>query len=653
MKKHRAFVGHSFTPEDKDVVGKFLDYLNAIQEMNPDFGWEHAEHPEPEAIDNKVLRLFQDKNIFIGICTRKEKVIKPSGLKKAFFSARVSAEEKEFTWKTSDWVIQEIGLALGREMKVILLLEEGVRAPGGIQGSLEYIPFSRENPQTSFGKLLQMIASLSPMTVQITGAESSATTEAVEIQDQDIADQWPIPDHTWGAEKYKHAYMHMMVISDASGAQKIENSFLQSSIATGVEKISWAAFVEYARILFGKDGTLENLRQLSEKHKENVSVLRYLALSYKSLGEDEKTAETFVKAVSVESSAIGKMDLLGSAIESIAKKNPRQAEILLDQAKEVAFEDASLNQKILSIENSFSKLRKEDGFMFAAMERFLEAEPDNYSKRFDLAYAYGEAKIHDMSMFHYQRIPPAARSDAVWNNLGVCYENQSLPVSSIHSYKRSKDLGSTLAMSNLAYRLVNAGFLEEAREVCAEAMQIDDHHKNVDSALAKLKDVQDTENETNNKLISFAQSVSDFYREVGVALLVPHLHDFDEEWVFEGARLRTVLSDREFSATGTVEESAASIRLAGTDSKPDVYDITFKGRSRGAAIQGSYEKKRKGGTIMTFFSPEKSEEVMMYFSADRASIEILMGRGEKQKRLRMLRSSALIHEAMITEQKTA
>ena len=38
--------------------------------------------------------------------------------------------EAALCWKTSDWVIQEIGLATGRGLELILLVEDGVRRPG-------------------------------------------------------------------------------------------------------------------------------------------------------------------------------------------------------------------------------------------------------------------------------------------------------------------------------------------------------------------------------------------------------------------------------------------------------------------------------------------------------------------------------------------
>jgi hypothetical protein len=70
-------VGHSFTKDDEAIVGAFLRYFDQIKKIRPDFSWEHAESAEPRELSEKVLALVKDKNVFIGICTRKEKTVSP------------------------------------------------------------------------------------------------------------------------------------------------------------------------------------------------------------------------------------------------------------------------------------------------------------------------------------------------------------------------------------------------------------------------------------------------------------------------------------------------------------------------------------------------------------------------------------------------
>lgn len=70
MNKLNAFVGHSFAEEDDGVVRAFLKYFDQVKKMNIGFDWEHAEAAEPKELAEKVLNLIEDKNLFIGICTR-------------------------------------------------------------------------------------------------------------------------------------------------------------------------------------------------------------------------------------------------------------------------------------------------------------------------------------------------------------------------------------------------------------------------------------------------------------------------------------------------------------------------------------------------------------------------------------------------------
>ncbi len=132
MAEIRAFVGHSFTEDDAEVVGKFLTYFDQLSKSEINFSWDHAEAAEPKVLAQKVMALLSDKNVFIGICTKKERVISPDSLTKSFFHPnRLMAQKGEFFWKTSDWIIQEIGLAKGENLDLILLMENGVRNPGG------------------------------------------------------------------------------------------------------------------------------------------------------------------------------------------------------------------------------------------------------------------------------------------------------------------------------------------------------------------------------------------------------------------------------------------------------------------------------------------------------------------------------------------
>ena len=44
----KAFVGHSFTSEDKDVVEQFTVMFDEIAKLHPNFSWDHAERQSPQ-----------------------------------------------------------------------------------------------------------------------------------------------------------------------------------------------------------------------------------------------------------------------------------------------------------------------------------------------------------------------------------------------------------------------------------------------------------------------------------------------------------------------------------------------------------------------------------------------------------------------------
>lgn len=134
----RAFVGHSFNEADQPVINAFLKYFDQVSNAVPNFVWVSAKAAEPKLLAQKVQELIADRNTFIGICTCKERVISSEKLHTTYFKRNaLSAASNDFEWKTSDWVIQEIGLAVGRNLSLILLLENGCRKPGGLQGDVE------------------------------------------------------------------------------------------------------------------------------------------------------------------------------------------------------------------------------------------------------------------------------------------------------------------------------------------------------------------------------------------------------------------------------------------------------------------------------------------------------------------------------------
>jgi hypothetical protein len=90
--------------------------------------------------------VFEGKNVFICICTKRELVASARDVR-AEPDIGNYIREVDLEWKTSDWILQEIGLARGRGCTSIVLVENGVRNPVPLLADIQYIPFDRDRPE--------------------------------------------------------------------------------------------------------------------------------------------------------------------------------------------------------------------------------------------------------------------------------------------------------------------------------------------------------------------------------------------------------------------------------------------------------------------------------------------------------------------------
>ncbi|MBI2358551.1 MAG: hypothetical protein HYV04_06535 [Deltaproteobacteria bacterium] len=98
-----------------------------------------------------------------------------------------------------------------------------------------------------------------------------------------------------------------------------------------------------------------------------------------------------------------------------------------------------------------------------------------------------------LSLHHYLKIPYQERTAITWNNLGVQFDRFDLAGKSVEAYRTAENLGETLAMSNLARKLLKAGFLKEAQEICNRALQVENYDKNVGYTIQNIKGAPEEE----------------------------------------------------------------------------------------------------------------------------------------------------------------
>lgn len=228
MAEIRAFVAHSFLAKDKPLVEKFLEFFDSVRQVLPDFSWDHAKDAKPIPVSQKVLELMEGKNLLISICTSNELAITANAVKNLPFFG--FAPRNSFEEKVSDWIIQEIGVAIGRDMKIIVLLQKGVRIPGRLFSDLEYIEFSPESLEECFKKLLQMLGTMVPKN----GAVAAVVEPKLLASEKPSADpggdeNWQ-PKPSWSQQQYERAAFRAIVIKQGD-FQPIDEAFGNSPFA--------------------------------------------------------------------------------------------------------------------------------------------------------------------------------------------------------------------------------------------------------------------------------------------------------------------------------------------------------------------------------------------------------------------------------------
>src|SRR5258708_313432 len=434
MEQLRAFVGHSFSQVDELLVRQFLDYFDTLSQLPIGFTWEHAEDAEPTELSTKIHRLISDKNVFIGICTRKEAAIDPEQLKKYWFwKNKIVADHIAVKYKTSDWIIQEIGLAIGRNMQLVLLVEEGLRSPGGLQGNLEYIPFSREHPESSFPKILEMLNALRPRLggIQAPG-EPTPSIAASEEKSSPAGEDWAIPQSDWTRPDFERALMHCVLLDRDKEEQHIYDFYRGTDDAKkNSHLLTWEAYREYLKVFFDKDGSLATVEKFHLEHPDVSRLVFFTARCYRKFKDYERAGHLFRKAANLASSSSRKIELLGDAAQAFHEAgNPSTREAALAEVRTIVDQNPvpDCYEKALKAELGIAVAEGLDDVVAGCYEALVDLKLDDGSTRFNLAHKYGEMERGSLSLFHYSAIPRAKREAGTWKTLVVSYADQNIPV---------------------------------------------------------------------------------------------------------------------------------------------------------------------------------------------------------------------------------
>lgn len=619
----RAFVSHSFTTGDEGLVSKFTGLFDLVAQLHPQFSWDRALRAEPRSVAGKVLDVFEDKNAFIGICTRRELVCDESASRKVLFSPYAVVRHEKLVWKTSDWMLQEIGLARGRGLTCILFVENDVRNPGALFGDIQYVPFDRDSPESSYTKFMEMVAALSPNapTVDATDTVVSSTSlppSNTEIVPQDPQINWLQPQADWTAKEYDHALFMSVFDNDApaDAEQMIFDAFLRAPLSRGDEK-RWTAYREHVRVMAGKSTSLGLLVEGVAKSPDDPEILNYLALAYYQYDQFEDAAKALERVVVVATDEVQQIraaSFAALAYQRAGKLDERDR--VLATANSLV-SDKTERHLLLGLKRLFSQSNP-PLFLVGALERLIELDPADNSTRFELAYKYSELGNHKLALYHYLLIPTHDRQRETWNNIGNSSDALALPSKAVYAYRQAIALGETLAMSNLANKFSEAGFVDEAKRLCLDALNSEAPHKNVSTSLQRAQTAPENEQTAQQKIFDGARRVSDGFKKMGRASTQPQPTIISDLWRGPDCTLKVSIVGPHFSAAGEYERPTAIVRafVPGITEPRTRYRVQYNGTIVGRAIIGGVTRARPELTKALSFSTYRDSLVRQHTEED-------------------------------------
>lgn len=626
MKEIKAFVGHSFAQDDARLVRQFLDHFDHIAQLHPTFSWTHAEAATPQELAAKVLAQVEGKNVFIGICTRKERVQPKLG---SSLLSRIGITRIDgMAWKTSDWIIQEIGLAKGRGLDLVLLIEQGARKPGGPQGDIEYIEFERDAPEKSFNKVIEMIAALSPKASRSSAvAADTPVSSRGEPKDQEDEQTSVTPTAAWKRDDYERALARLMLKEDEQGIAAIHAAYLAApECAEGDNRASWLANMAWMKLILSDAGDLTTLKELVEEHPKSPGALEFLALGYEQYNDHLSAGETFLAAEGLAKDLADKRRLMGKAAVCFMKAGQdERSNGLINTLRVGAASSADAERRLLYVLRSVGEWKNSEAELIPVLERYVELVPDDLESRFNLAFKHSELGNHDLALLHYLKVPFQRRSGILWNNLGVEYDEFVMPGKAVLAFQKSEEKSETLAMSNIARKFVSVGFLQQAKEICEKALGIENYHNNVARVLAELRDVENQEEKKLAELRDKAAPKAKFYQEMGRAVAQPEPSKLSNYWTGPTGMLELTQNDGEIRICGTYDVSNALanalVGLAGGGTTR--WSVEYIGKLRGRAVDGVVVRRKDGERPKSLVDAAGSHKpALMVIAADLSEIQI-------------------------------
>ena len=351
-------------------------------------------------------------------------------------------------------------------------------------------------------------------------------------------------------------------------AEEIFNK-IQSIEKDQIKRFQNEAHYLYRRFSKGDTEALAKLKNLEGETKPypaaNSTTLYYIGMCYESVSQFESAISIFTQSASLAQEEPIKADRLveiANSYYSFGKKE--NAYNVLEEGIQLLSNPEALTRLYLNLADLYKKDEYKK-MRAIALCKALDFQPNSTSIMFNTAYSYAESGFRDLSLYLYKTLinfSPDHKEGL--NNLGVVYDELQMPIHSIKAYKKSWEQKETLAAANLAYRYLNAGFFDEAKNILSEVKKETDIHPNVANAISDLSKREEGEDKNEQEYLDRAikqqqflsKFAENYFKKVSVDV------EIDGSWIIDDKN--TEILQTGFQVTGTWEEDGNKKRFSGT-----------------------------------------------------------------------------------------
>lgn len=350
---------------------------------------------------------------------------------------------------------------------------------------------------------------------------------------------------------------------------------MQSKETDNIRKEQNELIFLWQKYFHGQKNTIIELENKTTQLKNNDSIWRahkYIGDCYTHAKNYEVALLNYTKAYECAEKDNDKVDIAGEISTVLYESEKKEESIKYLKTIKDQIKDPESKAKILKFLSNIYDKEKKWILKSLALEMAVSLSPNDTNLLFDVAYAYSDTEnllneaLNKLSMLHYIELTKLnSKSQYGFNNLGVAYNRLELPGKAIKNYKKSIELGNSLAASNMANKYMQQGFHDEAREILDKVKDQDNVSPNVWSSLTDLSKKEKEEDEKINQYLQEAQKEQMFLRKFSSLLFDSQEHNvvFGGKWRIdtELIDLTQSLNPNYYSLKFTARENTFSINL--------------------------------------------------------------------------------------------